>query len=656
VAIGRVLGGPPHLGSPMLLPDRAIELRLTGEAGTAYSIEASSNLSTWFLISGGIATNGLLTIRDNAASNYPTLFYRGKGTSDSLPPLAIGLQPDTNLSVSTLVSLNGGSAVLYGHDGIRFTLSLPSNSIPDPSIITMTLVTNLTGLPFARGTLGTVVLEPAGLAFWGAASLEIMFPSNIDRREVISFFAKGDGSAFQLTPDRVSTNRVVIPVTRLGTFGSSLATTQELANAARIGTDSGQTVLRARASASNAMSLNAASTADCFPEKQAAADQARAEIDQARAEKEKEVAALLGAERQRAMLGDSDDSSATLVQVALILCQFYSSQIAPRWPQALNNCALGELLTQNTLSLERQRQLLGTDPNDRCTDMSNIPFCLIFKSCLADIRQCCANGMKGPQKVAAVFGLQRQDQLLGLNCLSQAEAQEVIDLCSSNAWSGTISMVETGHRLTSSNLLGAPGYNGVLTEISEFTTRFDGAIESSQEGGTPDLGYFVELRMRGQLVKRDFHKNTYEYTAAVKDCPGGKPGGTAHGIQLDQTEQTGAADTMYSVSFFILPGGGGYENLNALNYDDNNPIPPMGSLSLVSFQSDDSPCTGTFISKDFTRTTPSPLFPASSLPDTSGSMLDPKVVSGSFSMDDPAQDPPRHIEFRWTFTRHGAAL
>ena len=435
LALGRLLAEAPRLGPPVILSNRAVQLSLTGQVGVAYSIQASSNLSNWFLVSTGIATNGWLTFRHNAASNYPTLFYRATGPNDSLPPLTVALKSDTNHSVSALVSLDGGTAVLYGRDGTRFTLSLPSNSIPDASIVTMTLVTNITGLPFARGTLGTVLLEPADLAFWGAASLEILFPSNINRREVISYFTKGDGSAFQLTPDRVGTNRIVIPVTRAGAYGSSLATTQELANASRIGTGGIPLPGFAAAGASDALR-------DCFPEKQAAADQAKAELDQARAAKEKQVAALLGAERQKETHGESDDSSATLAQVAAILCQFYTSQVAPRWPAGINNCALAEVLVVQTLSVIRQRQLLNDDPNDQCVNMSDIPFCAIQKSCLADIRDCCTRGMKGPKKVAAVLGLQRQDQLLGLNCISQDEAQEVIDLCSTNVWTGTFSMVE----------------------------------------------------------------------------------------------------------------------------------------------------------------------------------------------------------------------
>ena len=158
--------------------------------------------------------------------------------------------------------------------------------------------------------------------------------------------------------------------------------------------------------------------------------------------------------------------------------------------------------------------------------------------------------------------------------------------------------------------------------------------------------------MVGQFVRHDFHKATSESTSIVQQCPNGHGGGTQHGFQLDQTEYGIVASTTYSVSFITLPGGGGYEFFNANNYDPDNPA--KGILSLIDYQSEDSPCTGLFVAKDFSRTSPSDLFPASSLSDASGDMTDPNVVSGSFSMDEPG-DPPRHLEFRWKFTRQVGA-
>ena len=74
-----------RLAAPVILSNRAVELKLTGQTGATYSVEASLNLSNWFLVSTGIATNGSLTIRHSGASNFPTLFYRAKGTNASLP-------------------------------------------------------------------------------------------------------------------------------------------------------------------------------------------------------------------------------------------------------------------------------------------------------------------------------------------------------------------------------------------------------------------------------------------------------------------------------------------------------------------------------------------------------------------------------------------
>ena len=627
----------------MVHSNGVVDLVLLGEAGGAYRIEASRDLSRWFLVSTGLAVNGQFTIRHDAATNHSTLFYRANALSESLPALSLVARTDTNLTVSTLASRAGGAAVLYGRDGTRFTLNLPSNSVPDATIMKMTLVTNITGLPFARGMLGAVRLEPANLAFWGAASLEIMFPSNINRREVSSFVAGLDGAAFQLTPDRVGTNRIVIAVARAGLYGSSLVTTQELAWAAEIETSSSA----ARASSQTAMSLKSAAT-ECFPEKQLAATQASKEIDRARAANEQKVAALLGAERQRQKADESKDSSGVIDQVAGIMCAFYSAQIAPRWAEAANNCALGEVLVQNTLLIERGRQLLGAAVDDRCPGISSIPFCAIYKNCLEDIRECCARGMRGSEKVAAVRSLQRQDALLGDNCISQAEAQEVIDLCSTPIWTGTFSMSEIGSQ---SSVTSIPGSGSlILTDVDLFAATFEGNVELSEEVGDPDFGYLVELRVVGEVTQSAFHKKQQDSVHYIERCPRGG-GGIQTGLILNQTEHSAAGVTAYNISFIIQPGGTNYSSFGALNYDPDEPNPPPpGVVSYISYQDEHSPCSGFTLVKNQSGASASPYFGNRTLNETSGPMANPNVVSGSFSMDEPG-NPPRHIEFKWNFRR-----
>ena len=92
----------------------------------------------------------------------------------------------------------------------------------------------------------------------------------------------------------------------------------------------------------------------------------------------------------------------------------------------------------------------------------------------------------------------------------------------------------------------------------------------------------------------------------------------------------------------------------ALNYDPDNPDPPQGTISLISYQDTESPCTGIHVVKNFVFNSASPFFGNTTLTDASGDMTDPNVVSGSITMDEPG-DPPRHLEFRWNFTRHVVA-
>ena len=627
---------PLRLGPPVILSNRAVELNLTGQAGTGYSVEASLNFSNWFLVSSGIATNGVLSVRHDAASNFPALFYRAKGTNTSLPPLTVSLKTDTNLNISTLVSLAGGSGVLYGRDGTRFTLNLPSNSIPDAGMLTMTLVTNIGGLPFARGILGAVLLEPTNLVFWGAAALEITFPTNTDRREVVSFFSRGDGSSFQLTPDRVGTNRSVIPVTRSGTFGSSLATASELASAARIGTVSGQQLRTALAKKSGPRS----STSECFPEKQAAADAVAAQIDAARDAKSREIAALLGAAREKQMLGETDDSSGVLAQVADELCAFYTSQIAPRWTAASGNCALGKVLIQNTLGIERQRELLGA--NDDCTAISNIPFCDIFESCLQDTSECCGRGMKGSAKVAEVLGLQRQDQLLGLNCIDEAEAQQVIALCSSNAWTGTFSLTARGVLSMSTNQAGT-----TTTTITDYKSDFNGYINESVDGGFP-LSY-ADLTIVGVLDIHDHFERTV--TRGPYPCSSGNSDSY---IKLEQADQIVATNTTYKV--FVGINEDKTFQLTAYNLEEGPSHPggaPWGTYKTLTY-SRQTQCDGAATVNSFTQSSKSSdtgrgfnLLFADRMPMTSSN-----VVSGTFIVKGDLNSPvPIVYTFKWNFIR-----
>jgi len=489
----------------------------------------------------------------------------------------------------------------------------------------MTEVTNISGLPFAQGTIGAVRVEPADLVFWGAATLEITFRTNIDRRKIVSFASQSDGSAFR----RVGKNRIMIPILRAGVYGSSVATVQESEDAARheIAPVASLTL---KATMKSGEAWQIASAFECQAAKKAAARVAEQEIGQKLAVRSQAAAAKLGIERQKQLMGAPDDPSAALEGLADDVCDFYTTEIAPRWPHATSNCAFGKMLTQFALGLARQRQLLGVPEDDACTDFSTIPFCAMFKNCLDETKQCCDAGNRGAPKVAEVLGLLRQDQLLGLNCISDAEAQVVIDACSSNIWSGSYSIKVHGHTnntVTSSS--------ATTIQIDDYESTFEGSVIESKETGSNETGYIVELRVFGQISIDDFESHSVEI--------GGACGST---YSLTENRVVAATNAEYNVSISTRPDGSYV--LFAINRTPTTF--GVGAIETDIELRITHSCDGSESTVNKTKRTEAGLL-GNSLPLYQGKWTDLNVISGTQTAADPDSTPAIALTSQWNFSR-----
>jgi len=76
VAVGYVSVWLPRLGVARVLPDRAVDLTIYGQAGRAYEIQASTDLQAWTGIADLTLTNAAVIFRDTAATNLSQRFYR----------------------------------------------------------------------------------------------------------------------------------------------------------------------------------------------------------------------------------------------------------------------------------------------------------------------------------------------------------------------------------------------------------------------------------------------------------------------------------------------------------------------------------------------------------------------------------------------------
>ncbi len=66
----------PALTAPAVLADGTVQLNLSGIAGLSYTLQASTNLADWTLVTTLMNTNGTMTVVDPAATNFNYRFYR----------------------------------------------------------------------------------------------------------------------------------------------------------------------------------------------------------------------------------------------------------------------------------------------------------------------------------------------------------------------------------------------------------------------------------------------------------------------------------------------------------------------------------------------------------------------------------------------------
>jgi hypothetical protein len=59
-----------------LLPDGTLNLVFTGEPGSAYTIEVSTNLTDWTVLTNLVNTNGTAEINAGQTADYSQRFFR----------------------------------------------------------------------------------------------------------------------------------------------------------------------------------------------------------------------------------------------------------------------------------------------------------------------------------------------------------------------------------------------------------------------------------------------------------------------------------------------------------------------------------------------------------------------------------------------------
>ena len=314
-----------------------------------------------FILSACGSSSPATEVAGNTVSNGDSVF------TVSADPIRVTPTLDAARQVETLISVSGGSLTVTGGDGTLFQLDIPGGALVTDTLIRMTPVSQLDGMPFGSNPYA-VQLEPEGLQFYAPAILTITPAQQIPIDQQIFFTYQGMGENLTLALPVVDSPEIKLELPHFSGYGVTKGLLADIEPVrARIG---GTAEARLQASAAEELS--------------------RA--------------------RQAALLGGESESVLDLTDY---FRQYEQQVIQPRIAAAGESCAAGRLAIQTVLGYERQRQLLGHEGGAYLFDPGLMD--TVANVCMKEEFELCRDEHIIHRIIPAWLGLERQYQLLGFS-------------------------------------------------------------------------------------------------------------------------------------------------------------------------------------------------------------------------------------------------
>jgi hypothetical protein len=142
-------------------------------------------------------------------------------------PASIDIQVDGSAAAKATIGREGGTLETTDADGTAYKLTVPAGVLFSPVEITMTPLASASGDPIGDSPIAGVRLEPDGLYFLGAASLEIT--GDLATADAVGFGAEGQGEDFHLLPIETNAGSVALPILHFSVAGIGKQQLAELA-------------------------------------------------------------------------------------------------------------------------------------------------------------------------------------------------------------------------------------------------------------------------------------------------------------------------------------------------------------------------------------------------------------------------------------------
>jgi hypothetical protein len=373
-------------------------------------------------------------------------------------PLVITTVPDIARQVQALIPLQGGSLTVSGADGTRYTLEIPPDALTTETLISMTPLASLEGIPFGSSEVMAVQLEPEGAFFNNFLTLTITPPQEIPLDQQILYGFQGSQNELTLAAPVINSAEIKILIQHFSGYG-----------------------------------VTKGLLADIEPYRQRLGGAAESRL-------QSEAAYQLGRVRQQQLLGTGDTGDDLKTIFEDLFARFDREVVQPRLAAAGESCAAGRLALQTLLSVERQKQLLGMSSDEDVSNMQNL-FETVGMTCLKEEYELCAEDHIIHRMIPVWLGIERQSQLLGApeggTPLTQ-EARRLTEQC-----------LRFDLEFYSSGSFddGGDGYDSVVR--SKIPIRFNTG-DMKFTGKAPLVNESFEFRVKGCCVNNQRGGSTFE--------------------------------------------------------------------------------------------------------------------------------------------------
>jgi len=284
-------------------------------------------------------------------------------------PIRVSPTLDSENGAEAMIPVSGGEMSVTAVDGTIYHLEIPSKALANDTLIRMTPVKHLDGMPFGSETLA-VELEPEGLFLFNAATLTIAPVENIPLDQQILIGYQGKGENLTLALPVVDSSEIQIQTMHFSGYGVSKGF-----------------------------------LADIEPVRQRIGGDAETRITSA-------IAEQLQKARQAQLLGQENPEP---IDFSNYFQQYEEQVVKPRLAAAGESCAAGRLAIQTVLSYERQKQLLGIESDGEGSLVDQGLLDTVGEVCMKEEYEMCRDDHIIHRIIPAWLGLERQYQLLGIS-------------------------------------------------------------------------------------------------------------------------------------------------------------------------------------------------------------------------------------------------